>query len=121
MDKTIRVTIPLDYFQYPEYIEHQKRIAADKLAVELYQDIASRKTHSVVLIKDREWTAGNPARPETIYEITYELTESKQREVTFYTPSKIEYKPHNKFTWSNAIQCAAEDIKSRLKDIMKGR
>ena len=119
MDRTIRVTIPLDYFAYPEYVEHQKRMAADKLAIELYQDIASRKNHSVVLIKDREWIAGNTARPEKIYEITYELTESKIRDVVFHNPPKLEYKPYNKFTWSNAIQCAVIDIKSRLKNIFE--
>ena len=119
MDRTIRVTIPLEYFEYPDYVEHQKKFAADKLAIELYQDIVSRKNHSVVLIKDREWMGSNLARPEMNYEITYELTESKYRDVVFQNPPKLEYKPYNKFTWSNAVQCAINDIKSRLKKFVK--
>ena len=119
MNRTIRVTIPLEYFEHPDYIEHQKKYAADKLAIELYQDIVSRKNHSVVLIKDREWVSGNPARPEMNYEISYELTESMQRQVVFHNPQKLEYKPYNKFTWSNAVQCAIDDIKSRLKKFAK--
>ena len=119
MDRTFRVVISSDYFQNPDYIEHQKRQAANKLAIELFQDIISRKNHSVVLIKEKEWTSGILERSEINYEISYELTESIHKDIVIAHAPDILYTFYGRFSWAHAFRGAGDDIKLRLKQLVK--
>ncbi len=134
--RTIQVKLePEILIEEPKYAEILKRRAAEKLAIELYNDIVSRKNYSVVLIRDKEWLTGNPARPELNYKISYELTESRYadfvnpyiqpkeviKEVFIFVP-KIEYKHYQHcycdFSWSRSIHDMGFDIRKRIRRVV---